>query len=196
MLLDDWLPDYHFSEAHFTVVRADNAAVLSAIRNVTPSEIRLFRLLFALRSLPALPLGRRELPFHGRGTLLEQMLANGFVVLGEDDGRELVLAAAGQFWKVGGGLVPLKTASEFAALMRPGYARAAINFRLEERRAGGGTTLRTETRVSVQDPRGCRKFWAYWQVIRPASGFIRKEWLAAIKRRAEQMESRAPASPS
>src|SRR6266498_3031767 len=73
------------------------------------------------------------------------------------------------------------------AFDRPGFAKLALSFRLED--VAGGTRVVTETRVDTTDPLAHRRFGAYWQVIRLGSSSIRRSWLRAIKRRAE----RAPA---
>jgi hypothetical protein len=44
--------------------------------------------------------------------------------------------------------------------------------------------LTTETRVYLTDARARRAFAGYWLVIRPWSGWIRREWLAGVVRRA------------
>jgi hypothetical protein len=59
--------------------------------------------------------------------------------------------------------------------------RAAIVFDLRARPAAGGSILSTETRVAG----GGLRFRAYWQVVRPFSGLIRRRWLIAAARRAE-----------
>ena len=59
-----------------------------------------------------------------------------------------------------------------------------MNFRIEE--AGpDGCVVTTETRVFTTDPSSRRKFGEYWRVIYPGSALIRRMWLQAIKRRAE-----------
>lgn len=45
--------------------------------------------------------------------------------------------------------------------------------------------LSTETRVWLTDARARRRFRAYWLVVRPFSGLVRRSWLAAARRRAE-----------
>jgi hypothetical protein len=47
------------------------------------------------------------------------------------------------------------------------------------------TLLETETRVLATGPRAKRAFAAYWLVVRPGSGLIRRELLRAVARRAE-----------
>jgi hypothetical protein len=70
----------------------------------------------------------------------------------------------------------------------PGYAKAAWNFLLSPQ-ADGGTRLVTETRVYCLDNASRRLFRRYWFFIKPFSGWIRKEALRAIKRKAENAMS-------
>ena len=69
----------------------------------------------------------------------------------------------------------------------------APSFRFEE--VQGGTRILTETRVDTTDPLAHRCFAAYWQFIRVGSAAIRRDWLRAIKRRAER-SSAATAAPT
>jgi len=48
-----------------------------------------------------------------------------------------------------------------------------------------GTLLSTETRVVATDARTRRAFAAYWFLIRPGSGAIRRELLQVVARRSE-----------
>jgi len=83
-----------------------------------------------------------------------------------------------------GGLKRPGTPKQFKELEASGVAKAVMNFRIEQ--AGGDAWLvSTETRVHATDASARRRFARYWAVIRPASGFIRRMWLRAIKRRAE-----------
>src|SRR6266540_4301280 len=113
----------------------------------------------------------------------------GFTVLAQRPGSELVIGGPGQPWRLAGGVsARVGSLAEFRAFDRPGFAKLALSFRLE--RAPVGTRVITETRVDTTDPLAHRRFRAYWQVIRIGSGAIRRNWLRAIKRRAE----RAPAA--
>ena len=47
------------------------------------------------------------------------------------------------------------------------------------------TRVITETRIFTPDADVKRKFGAYWLIVHPGSAFIRRMWLAAIRRRAE-----------
>ncbi|MBI3998715.1 MAG: hypothetical protein HY355_06745 [Armatimonadetes bacterium] len=186
MLLDTFLPDYHFREVHAMRVRASPSRLFRAVRDVTPADVPLASALLWVRALPARLAGRGRPGLARRRPIIEQALRGGFVLLAEEPDRELVLGTIGQFWKVLGTEPPsVTTPAEFLAFDRPDYARAAINFSVEES-CGGSTIIRTETRVAVADPVARRKFAAYWPVIYPGSALIRRMWLGAIKRRAER----------
>jgi hypothetical protein len=169
--LDRVFPEWDFRERHATRVVAPPARVFAAVRQVTLAEMGVFRVLAWLRGI-RVPADR---PF------LDLATHGAWSVLAEDPGRELVLAAVGQPWRLRGGDTP---AADFATFDRPGYAKMAINWRLE------GTTLSTETRVFLTDDASRRAFRLYWLVIRPFSGLIRRVWLRAIRRRAESGSAR------
>ena len=183
--LDELLPDYDFSERHSRTVGTAPAAALAAVKSATPAEMRLVRVLFALRSGPALLTRGRGLPSAPGHPLAEQMIEFGFVPLA-DAVDELVLGFVGQPWKLSGGTMPrLRSADEWIAFAEPGYVKAVMNFRAEA--VGGGSTLETETRIAATDTRSRRRFSRCWVVIRPWSGLIRRSWLNAAKRRAESL---------
>lgn len=185
MLLDELMPRYDFHEVHSVVIRAAPGDVLAAIRAVAPAEMRLVGMLFALRALPTLLLGRGPgiRPAAGR-PLLDQALEVGFVLLGEAPQQEIVVGTVGAFWSLRGGpSVTLASAAEFVAFARPGYAKAAMNFSMEP--VDGSIRLRTETRILATDPVSRRRFARYWRMIHAGSALIRRAWLAAIRRRAE-----------
>lgn len=190
-VLDQVLPVYHFHEVHCVRVHASPARVFAALADVTAAEIRLFRVLMTLRSLPARLTGQRGGPRAWTQPLLPQFLASGFVALGSVPDREVVFGAVSRFWQPRGGDAPRITdAAAFHAFARPDYGKAAINFSVTERPDGRGLGLRTETRIMVPDRGARRKFALYWRVIRPGSALIRRSWLRAIRRRAERPSNR------
>jgi hypothetical protein len=126
----------------------------------------LVRVLFRLRGL-----GRaatRDAP------VFEQLLAIGFRVVAESE-RELVVGLVGRPWRFRGGL---RSGVDFEAFDEPGYAKMAMSF------AADGTELTTETRVLLTDAAARRRFRAYWIVVRPFSGLVRRAWLRASVSRA------------
>lgn len=172
-LIDRFLPRYDVASRHRILVRAPLEHVYAAARQVDLNGSTVTRWLFRLRGLPV-PESLR----------LEGLLRLGFVLLGEDPGHELVLGVVGRFWAITGGLQRVEP-EEFTGFDRPGYAKAAWNFRVEEGR-DETSLLSTETRVLALDERSRRRFGWYWTVVGPFGGLIRKETLRLAKRRAEE----------
>ena len=189
MLLDEVLPEWHFAERHALRVHAPPEATYAAARRLDLSGSLPVRALYALRGLPARLAGARG---GGLGLTLEALLRGGFVLLGERPPHEFVLGLAGRFWRPSGGLVRF-SAEEFGGLDTPGIAVAAWNFTVLP--AEGGSLLATETRIRCTDASARRSFGAYWRVIRPFSGLIRREALRTIRRTAEQASRTREAAP-
>jgi len=185
--LDVRLPAYQFEELHETRVRATPAAAFSAIRNVSAGEIRLYRALTWIRS-PRLPWRTRRpsiMDPEWDQPILDVATRGGFVWLANDPSSE---AAVGAVVCCRG--KRLRDAADFERLTEPGFAKAAMNFRVED--VGGGyCRVTTETRVYATDAAARRTFGMYWAFIYPGSALLRDGWLAAIKKRAEAGRSAA-----
>lgn len=179
MILDAILPEADFQERHTVRVAASPADTLAAAKAVTVREVPVFVGLMTLRSLPA-TVARRSSRRLGDPILagFERM---GFAVVGAS-ADELVVVGVGRFWRLNGGLRPIAP-GDFESFAEPGYVKAAFNFRVDP--DGAGTVLATETRVRATDATARRSFGRYWRLIRPGSGAIRRDWLRAIRKRAE-----------
>ena len=185
-LLDHFMPIYHFNEIHAITVRANASRVFNAIEDTTSAEAPLFRLLLGVRSLPGIAAGRKATRFRDSESIFCWATRGGFVLLAEQADRELVLGWVGQFWKLAGGSSPrITNPQHFLEFDRPDYAKATLNFCLAELSDHTGVRLTTETRVYATDPVAYRKFAVYWRLIRGGSALVRREWLKAIRRRAE-----------
>ena len=170
MLADELLPDYDVVMRHAIDVAAPPAIVWDALHRAEFAGVWYVRVLLALRGL------RR--PGRVPRLTLERLAAGGFILLGERPGRELALGLAGRFWRPSGGRVRL-TADEFRPFAEPGYAKVVWTFGVTP--AGtAATRLTTETRVACLDATSRRRFRAYWLVVRPFSGLIRRAMLHAI----------------
>jgi hypothetical protein len=182
--LDEFAPVYQFNEVHRIRIRAPQARIYRSINEVTASEITLFRTLTWIRRFGrAAPESILNAPSHD--PVLEVATRTGFLLLADDPERELVV---GTIVIAPHGAKRPATPQQFKELVAPGVAKAVMNFRIED--AGDGERLlSTETRVHATDASAQRRFARYWTVIRPASGFIRRMWLRAIKRRAESQRS-------
>lgn len=180
--LDEWMPLWQFGERHTIQIAAPPEEVFAAIRAVTADEIFLFQTLTAIRRCGR-PGPADVLHPPGQQPLLDVATQTTFVSLSDDPPRELVV-----------GTVIVAPAETRAALeftpelfrgpLPAGVALAAMNF-LVSPAAGGGSTLSTETRVLAQGRSSVRRFAVYWRMIHPGSDIIRRSWLCAIRRRAE-----------
>jgi hypothetical protein len=187
MLLDSYLPKYDFNEVHSMAIQAPCEKIFHALKELTPSELSpVFRILFAIRSLPARLMGQDDETFAPSRPLWDQMYENGFILLAESE-RELVFGLIGQFWKLAGDeSIHLANAQEFVEFDQPDYAKAAANFIVSENDGDDSLTVTTETRIHIAEPKTRKKFATYWRIIYPGSAWIRRMWLKAIKRRAER----------
>ncbi len=119
--------------------------------------------------------------------MVEQILAAGFVELVREPGRAWVAGCVGRLWTLTDS-EPLEISSpeEFKRFAEPGYAKATLSFSVEP--AAGGSRLETETLVETTSESARRAFDRYWHLTLPASAAIRRDWLAAIRRRAERSQ--------
>lgn len=184
-LIDDYAPEYQFREFHETRVQAPFEKVYRAVLDVSAEEIKLFRTLTWLRS-PRLRSRAPESIMNpaAKRPILEVATTSGFLKLAEAPGREIVVGtvvvAPPGTRRPRTGFGP----REYAALDRPGFAKATMSFRVEDL-GGGWCRATTETRVFATDAQARRRFAAYWRVIYPGSSLIRIQWLKAIRKRAE-----------
>src|SRR5262249_37709268 len=129
------------------------------------------RLLVALRGLGRVP-----------PTLRALFTGGAFTILAETPGDEIVVGTYGRFWAIAErrNMIAPVGAEEFVAFARPGWAKAAMNFRFE---AVGPqeTRLVTETRVLACDEAARRRFTLYWLLIGPFSGVLRRVLLRGIR---------------
>jgi hypothetical protein len=175
-LLDALLPTFDFGNRHALLVAAPPARVLAAAESFRVSEDSswLVRLLFRLRGLPPSP-----------DTTRRALAREGFTVLAETAGEEVVFGIAGRFWTVDerANLITVPDARAFVAFAEPGTAKAVMSLRVTPR-PDGTTCLTTETRVACVDAAAYRRFALYWLLIKPFSAWIRRDMLNAIARRA------------
>jgi len=181
-LIDEALPRFDVRETHEMFVPAAVDVVYAAIKSVTARDVRLLTPLEVLRVLPGLLVRRRPFRPTSSTRLIEEFTV-GVVPLGERAGEEIVAGAIGRYWLLWGNQPALiRTREEFLAFSEPGYTKAVVAFSV--RAESTGCRVTTETRVAGTSPQATRAFRRYWLLIRPASGAIRRSWLAAIRRRA------------
>jgi len=189
MLLDDFLPEFDVRTHHAIHVAAPPAHVYACVWRTNFDHWGITRALYALRTLPTffsspMETRRRFLKeLQRQHFTLQDLLDNGFALLDEHSGNELVLGTIGRFWR-GRSQLSAANPQRFVEPPAAGTAKAAWNFSVC-RHPQGGTELRTETRVLCADSVTRWRFLAYWTLIRPFSSLIRHEILAAVCKKAE-----------
>ncbi|MGI8885732.1 MAG: hypothetical protein ACR2G9_02275 [Gaiellaceae bacterium] len=158
--IDRFLPEWDVNEMHEIVVEAAPGEALAAAL-AAPAAPDVVRALLRLRGLGA------------AGSIEDLMLGMGFALLAREPG-EVVFGASGKPW------LPRGATSSFDAAPA-GSVRMVANF-LAEQLPDGRTRLLTETRVAAVDENARRAFRRYWRVIGPFSAFIRRRWLASVRR--------------
>lgn len=182
MLIDDFLPARDVTARHSLEVGASIERVYATVRSVDLGRSGVTRALLTLRGLPRLFQSGR--PAAGRTMTLDDFVKGGFVLLGENPPREILLGLVGQFWTPTGCVERLDS-DGFRNFRRAGFAKAAWNFSLEPLRSNL-TRLATETRVQCLDAGSRRRFRLYWFFVGPFSGWTRREALRLVKGAAEQ----------
>jgi len=177
--LDEFIPVWQFRERHTIRIAAPPARVFEAIRKVRANEISLFKTLTWIRRG-----GRRaseSILNAGDSTpLLEVATRSGFIYLADDAPREIVIGTVVVAPPGGHGVL---TAETFKTSLAPGFALAAMNFKVTPD-GPNGSFVSTETRVFANSVGARQRFARYWRMIYPGSALIRRMWLRAVRRRA------------
>jgi hypothetical protein len=186
-LIDQYLPSWQFREIHTRRIQAPARQVMSALLALTPRNVPMSGFLLGLRLAPAAVAARRW-PLSPDRPWIELLTELGFVELGRTS-YEVALGAIGKFWRIREELAPLADADAFVRFDEPGFAKGAMNFRLD--RQVDSVTLSTETLVWATDAGARRRFQPYWIPVRILGGLMRQELLLSVARHA--LRSSAPA---
>lgn len=170
MLIDEFLPQFDFSETHAIKIRATAETIFKTLDEIDLCESWIVRALFFLRGLPSQKLRFKDLR------------KSRFEILGTKENKELLLGLAGKFWTIRGDLQKVD-AGNFKQFNRKGFAKAVWDFSIDA--DGKETVLKTETRIQCLDEASRKSFRFYWNFIQPFSGLIRNEILKIVKRKAE-----------
>jgi hypothetical protein len=174
------MPRYDVCARHSAHVSADAGLTYEKLRAIDLNRAPGIRWMFALRTVPSrLRRGRVRRETQRYKTFLESALAQGWVMLEEVDGREMVMGTVTQPWKpvVKFAGVP---AGEFLAFDEPGFAKIVWSVAVAPE--GTGSLVQLETRVQTTDAQSRRRFGRYWMVFSPFIKLVRRMILGLLKR--------------
>ena len=178
--IDQLLPAFDFRAGYEIRINAPRERVYECLLHLDFRDLWLTRVLMTLRSGKRTP--RNAVP----ADLHQRFRGTGFVILEEVPNEELVIGVAGRFWRLDGGRFKELTPSNFQEFSRTGWTKAAWNFKLTTESGNSQMTLlSTETRIQCLGRAARWKFGAYWGLVGPFSGLIRKELLKHVKEKAE-----------
>lgn len=159
--MDDYLPDYDFSECHELYVDATPEEAYKAFKELDYSKSLLLKCLLFFR-----------------GIRFSKQLRSLFVPLVIDPPRRHLEGLIGRPWTISGGIIPFD-AEEFIDFDQPGYAKVIWEFTFTNE--GNGCLVKTETRIQCTDVGSLKKFSCYWFFVRPFSGLVRRIILKMIR---------------
>jgi hypothetical protein len=189
LLIDRALPAFDVVISESVVVDAEPATTYGAARSLDFLRVRtpLLTAAFWVRTLPE-RFGRKPPAPPPRLVIAEGDPLPGWVLLGEQPGRELAFGALGKFWQRRIEWRDI-AASEFAEFAEPGYGKIACDFRVQP--CGAGRTLLTyECRTATTSADARAKFTRYWRLIRPLVGHIMRATVRTIREDAESLTER------
>lgn len=175
VMINTYLPEYHFSEHHHKIVNAPIQIVYPQVRHLNFKSSIVTRLLFVLRGI-----NLEKFTF-------DFMVDKGsFFTIDEKINNEWVIGLISKSF-----LFPthLKANENFKEWNPGKGVKIAWNFKLEALE-GNKVKVNTESRVLCLSK--STRFWftIYWLIIRPFSGIIRMEMLRIIKKRSEKRYSK------
>jgi hypothetical protein len=184
LVLDSVMPSYDVAISEHVLVRTDPATTYRAARGLDLLTVHspLLDAAMWVRQVPSRLTGRAA-PRPPRLVIGEGVGIPGWLVLGEQDGIEIVFGAVGRFWQpviewhdVG--------AAEFPGFAEPGWGKIAANFTVLPY-GSGKTLLSYECRTATTDLQSHRRFARYWWLIRPFVAHILRATLRQIQANAE-----------
>jgi hypothetical protein len=119
MLLDKFLPEYHYREKHEIVINASPTNVYDLVTRLDMAESWIIKALLALRGLPSQLMNK------------DQMHRTRFIELENLPQKEMIIGLIGQFWKPTGNLQLFKP-DEFVAYDKKDFLKAVWNFEIIE----------------------------------------------------------------
>jgi|SRR5215203_4838787 len=172
MLIDKYLPAYHFNEHHSIEVNGFVSGIYQKMLQCDFSNSTLIKFLFRLRGMP------KEV------YSIEHLTRMGFIKLDEEPGKEILfgMVTDNPMFNTCQSNV---TSKEFIQKADATIIKAVINFKLQDK-SNSQHIISTETRVWCGSKAMKSKFKYYWFFIKPFSQLIRKSMLKQMKTQIQQ----------
>jgi hypothetical protein len=157
------LPNPRHVEVNRIVVKAKPDVAWQAARHFDASTIPWVRLLFDIRSVPDLVRGRVP-DQEDRRLGVDQVAESGegFMVLHETPGREVVVGAVGKFWHLNIRFADVEL-NEFHAFNKPGWGKLAWAIAVEP--FAEGSTVSFELRTTATDEESWKALNRYYTYV-------------------------------
>jgi hypothetical protein len=193
-LLDIFMPEYEIAECHHIAVLAPAETTFAAACEVEMAKSGITQAIFRARELAlgcvpgsaqrkSVQLLERNVGRSEPKGLIEDVKAQGWEVLAEIPGREIILGTVTQPW-VKNTVFRSVPPEEFASFEEPGYVKIVFTLRADPVTASQ-SVARTETRVVTTDAEARTKFRRYWALFSPGIILIRRALLRSVKNEAE-----------
>lgn len=199
LLMDRFLPRFDLAVVHADVFRALPAECYQAANEMDLFQAPLVRTLLGIRGLPRRVVGTLRargqsatLGASPRTFRLKDMVALGWILLGETPGVQLVLGQVSHPWKAVADSIDAPTTPEqFTSFDEPGFAKIATSLKIDPY-GQDASILTMETRVALTDDESRRRFRRYWLLVGPFSSLIRR---MALRLLATELRRAAPGTP-
>jgi len=167
MLIDTYLPHYHYREFHSIKIVSSSEDVYYRVINCDLSRSCMIRFLFRVRGM------RQKL------STIKDISRLGFVKLDEKPGEEILFGIISNRPTFSGCEI-IRSPSEFIEYNNENIIKAVINLRVI-RESPSNQIVSTETRVWCGSNKMKKGFRVYWFFVNPFSRIIRKSMLHQIK---------------
>ena len=172
--LDTWLPDYHVRAVQRRASRATPEELWAAAQQTPIGDTRVLRPLIGARLGPHAP------PLD---TTFRELFRTDIFTLLEEGDRYSISGVAGCLWAPRGEYAHFESAADYKQYEEPFRAKGAVMTLVREHERG--SEIVTEIRVWCTDRRAEVRFRSVWLLVTPFLGFVRRELLRAVVRRAE-----------
>ncbi|HUQ67813.1 MAG TPA: hypothetical protein VM101_16740 [Flavitalea sp.] len=172
MLIEKYLPAYHFNEHHSIIINGFVGNIYQKMLQCDFSKSSLIKLLFRFRGM------RKEV------YSIEHVTSMGFNKLDEERGREILYGMVTDNPMFNTCLSNISS-KDFIQKADGNIIKAVINFKVQDK-GNSGHVISTETRIWCGSNAMKLKFRYYWFFIKPFSQLIRKSMLKEIRKQLQQ----------